>query len=273
MSKITHTLATIFVLTVGVGISTLGNVSRADEASDNVVAVVNGTELTKNEFAAYVSVRIGQHGRPDALDDNQRKALLEEYINRELIYQDALANGLDKLPGVAEEIENQRRNILASYSVRRVISKPPTDEALHDAYQKQYARTNKEYNAKHILVKTEDEAKAIIAALDNGEDFSKLAEEKSLDSSAKQGGDLGWFSLEQMVRPFSDATAVLKKGEYTKTPVHTEFGWHVIKLEDTRDVSPPPFDSVKKQLANMLQNQLISDYVGQLRDKAKIEIK
>ena len=257
----------------GVGISLLGNISKADEPVNDVVAVVNGSPLTQNGFESYISIRIGQHGRPDTLDENQRKALLEEYINRELIYQDALANGLDELPGVADEIENQRRNILASYSVRRIISKPPTDQALHDAYQKQFARTNKEYHAKHILVKTEDEAKEVITDLDNGADFSKLATEKSIDSSAQQGGDLGWFTLEQMVRPFSDATALLKKGEYTKTPVHTDFGWHVILLEDTRDVSPPPFDSVKDQLANMLQNQMISDYVDSLREKAKIEMK
>jgi len=273
MSNNKRTLTLIVVMMIGVGINIENNISKADDAGSNVVAVVNGSALTQNGFESYISIRIGQHGRPDTIDADQRKALLEEYINRELIYQDALAGGLDKLPGVADEIENQRRNILASYSVRRIISKPPSDQALHDAYQKQFARTNKEYNAKHILVKTEDEAKAVITALDNGEDFSKLAAEKSIDSSAQQGGDLGWFTLEQMVRPFSDATALLKKGGYTKTPVHTDFGWHVIELEDTRDVSPPPFDSVKDQLANKLQNQMISDYVTQLRDKAKIEMK
>lgn len=249
------------------------NVSHADEANaDNIIAVVNGTALKKNEFESYTSIRMGHQGRPDSLKDNQRNALLEEYINRELIYQDALANELDKIPGVAEEIENQRRNILASYSVRRMI-KSPSNQAMRDAYKEQYASTNKEYKAKHILVDSEEEARSIITALNNGEDFSKLAADKSLDVSGQQGGDLGWFSPEQMVKPFSDATVALKKGAYTKTPVHTEFGWHVIKLEDTREVGPPPFDAVREQLKNQLQNQMINDYVARLREKAEIEIK
>lgn len=264
------TIATVFFA----GIFAVNNICIADETNaEDVIAVVNGEKLTKNEFESYISIRIGQQHRPDTLNEGQRKALLDEFINRELIYQDAVANGLDKIPGVAEEIENQRHNILASYSVRRIISKPPTNEAMRNAYKEQYADKNTEYNAKHILVKTEDEAKAVIAALDNGEDFSKLAAEKSLDSSGKEGGDIGWFSLEQMVKPFGDAAAGLKKGEYTKVPVQTKFGWHVIKLENTREVGPPPFDTVRDELRNTLQNQMINDYVVQLRNDAKIDMK
>lgn len=268
-----RTFPVTIVLLFSIGITTANNIAIAEENTDNVIAVINGTALKKNELESYIAIRIGQQGRPDDLNENQRHALLEEYINRELIYQDALSNGLDKIPGVSEEIENQRRNILASYSVRRIISKPPTDEAMRNAYKEQYASANQEYNAKHILVKSEDEAKAIIAALDNGADFSKLAAEKSLDTSGEGKGDIGWFSLEQMVKPFSDATANLKKGEYSKTPVQTEFGWHVIKLENIREVNPPAFDTVREQLRNMLQDQAISDYVAQLRKNAKIEIK
>ena len=272
MSNKIRSLSLTLVMAIGAGIHLHYNVSWADDPSNNVVAVVNGSPLTENGFESYISIRIGQHGRPDTIDEDQRKALLEEYINRELIYQDALANSLDKLPGVADEIENQRRNILASYSVRRIISKPPTNEAMRNAYKEQYADKNTEYNAKHILVKTEDEAKAIITALNNGEDFSKLAAEKSLDSSGKEGGDIGWFSLEQMVKPFGDAAAGLKKGEYTKVPVQTRFGWHVIKLENTREVGPPPFDAVRDELRKALQNQMINNYVEQLRNDAKIEL-
>ena len=273
MSIFNRILSVAIVMMFCSGLYAVTNISRADEANaDNVIAVVNGTALKENEFESYVSIRMGHQGRPDSLNDNQRNALLEEYINRELIYQDALANDLDKLPGVAEEIENQRRNILASYSIRRII-KSPGNEAMRNAYKERYSSANKEYKAKHILVDSEEEAKAIIAALDNGEDFSKLAADKSLDVSGKKGGDLGWFSPEQMVKPFSDATAALEKGAYTKTPVHTDFGWHVIKLEDTREVGPPPFDAVREELKNQLQNQMINDYVAQLRDKAKIEMK
>jgi len=274
MSIISRTIPATITLVFCAGIYAVSSNCLAEETNaDNVIAVVNGTELTKNEFESYISIRIGQQHRPDTLNEAQRKALFDEFINRELIYQDALANELDKIPGVAEEIDNQRRNILASYSVRRIISKPPTNEAMRNAYKEQYSTTNKEYNAKHILVSSEDEAKDIIAALNNGEDFSKLAAEKSIDASGKDGGDIGWFSLGQMVKPFGDAAAELNKGEYTKVPVQTEFGWHVIKLENTREVGPPPFDSVRDQLRNTLQNQMINDYVEQLRGHAKIELK
>jgi len=274
MSIIKRSYIAVIILVSNIGIACMHNNSYAAEPdTDNVIAVVNGESLTRNEFLSYVSIRIGQQRRPDELNDDQRRALLQEFINRELIYQDALANKLDDIPGVAEEIENQRRNILASVNIRRIISKAPSNEAMRQAYDEQYAHTNKEYKAQHILVKTEDEAKEIITELDNGADFTKLASEKSLDASAKQGGDLGWFSLKQMVKPFGDAASALKKGDYTRTPVHTDFGWHVIKLEDTRDVTPPPFDAVRDQLKNMLQNQMISNYVEQLREKANIEFK
>jgi len=277
MSITTRTLFATTILVVSIGLYTFTHISHAEEAAakaeDNTVAIVNGVSLTKNEFESYVVMRTKQQNQPGSLNENQRKALLEEYINRELIYQDAIANQLDKVPGIAEEIENQRRNILASYSVRRIISQPPSNEAMRKAYQDQYSSITREYNAKHILVASENEAMEIIAILDKGGDFGKLAAEKSLDTSGQEGGDLGWFALDQMVKPFGDATAALKKGEYTKTPVQTEFGWHVIKLENIREVNPPEFDQVREQLRNILQNQMISDYVARLREKGKIEVK
>ena len=129
-----------------------------------------------------------------------------------------------------------------------------------------------EYKARHILVKTEDEAKNVIAQLDKGADFAKLAKEKSIGPSGKEGGDLGWFSPDNMVKPFADAAAALKVGTYSKTPVHTQFGWHVIKLEDTRPVSPPSFDELKNQLMNSWRNKMISAYLDRLRSEANVKI-
>ena len=133
--------------------------------------------------------------------------------------------------------------------------------------------TGKEYKARHILVKTEDEAKAVVKQLDDGSDFAKLAKEKSTGPSGKTGGDLGWFRPQQMVPPFSDAVAAMKKNTYTKKPVKTQFGWHVIKLEDLRDVQPPKFEDIKDQVKTIVQTKRVQKYVKSLRDKAKIDYK
>ena len=131
----------------------------------------------------------------------------------------------------------------------------------------------KEYKARHILTTTETEAQAVIAQLNKGANFATLAKEKSIDtSSAQNGGELGWFSPDQMVKPFADAVEKLKKGSYTQTPVHTQYGWHVILLQDVRAVQPPPFDEVKDQVRGIMQNRIIGEYIDGLRKKAKIQI-
>jgi len=130
-----------------------------------------------------------------------------------------------------------------------------------------------EYKARHILLSTEKEANDVIAELDKGADFANTATHKSVGPSAESGGDLGWFAPNQMVKPFSDAVSLLKKGEYSKKPVNTQFGWHVIKLEDTRKLPPPAFDEIKGQLQMRLQQQVIESYLENLRKKAKISMK
>ena len=157
---------------------------------------------------------------------------------------------------------------MASY----LKDRKPTDAELKAEYDTQVAAMPKmQYKARHILVKTKEEADAIIAELKKGAKFEKLAAEKSLDGSKTNGGDLGWFSPGNMVKPFADAVAGLKKGETTSTPVQSEFGWHVIRLDDTRETAPPSFDSVKDRLAQIVEAKKFKAYGDSLVKAAKVE--
>lgn len=250
------------------------DVESADSKANEVVAVVGGTSINNAAYEAYARQRA--QSRPPSGSPDERKATIDELINRELIYQEGVKKGLDKKPEIAAEIENQKRNILASATIRaHMESTKFSDEALRKEYETHIgAMTGKEYHARHILVKGEDEAKAIIARLDKGADFATLAKDKSQDpGSAKNGGDLSWFEPGQMVKPFGDAVKAMEKGTYTKTPVQSQFGWHIIKLEDTRDIKPPEFDKVKDNVRNILQSKEVETYLATLKGKAKIEIK
>jgi peptidyl-prolyl cis-trans isomerase C len=241
-------------------------------ADDDIIAIVNGTNITEWTLKRYAS----QRGLPtEAAKGQQRSALIEELINRELIYQDAVSIGIDRAPAIINEIEHQRINIIASSMLNRSSDRfAVSDEELKKEYEKRKPELGgKELKARHILLEKEADAKAVIAELDKGADFATLAGKKSTGPSAVNGGDLGWFSAEQMVKPFSEAAAKLKKGSYTKTPVKTQFGWHVILLEDTRSVNPPKFDEVKEQIRVGLQNKLIEAYISGLRGTAKIDRK
>ena len=148
-----------------------------------------------------------------------------------------------------------------------LLGKDPIKETeIKKVYKEKVAgANNQEFKARHILLKTEDEAKTVIAKLDTGTDFVELAKEKSTGPSAKSGGDLGWFAPGRMVPPFARAVAEMKKGNHSKTPVKTQFGWHVIKLEDSRKMESPKYDDVKKQIADSLNNQRVQEYVKKLR--------
>jgi peptidyl-prolyl cis-trans isomerase C len=169
--------------------------------------------------------------------------------------------------------ELSRRELLVNTYLQDFIKKNPVSEAATKAeYDKLKTQMgDKEYKARHILVATEAEAKDIIAQLGKGGNFDKIAKEKSSDPGSKdKGGDLGWFSPSGMVKPFSDATVGLKKGGVTQTPVQTQFGWHVIQLEDTRTAQPPAYDKVKDGLQKQLQQQKLEKVLTDLRAKAKV---
>ena len=243
-------------------------------ADTDSVATVNGKVITSEIFSMYGKKRIGVP--PDAnLPADKRQELIEELINRELIYQDALKNGLDKDDFVILQIQEQMQNILTRFQINKLLEdNPPSAKMLEEIYQSQIVDpASKEYKARHILLGEQDEANAIIIELNKGASFEKLAREKSIGPSASQGGDLGWFSPNQMVKSFSDAVAKLKPGQYTKRAVQTRFGWHVIKLEEANSVEPPPFKTVEAQVLKVAQNKIINDYIDGLKTKAKIVVK
>ena len=235
---------------------------------DKVLALVNGKPVTQEMLDVYRT----QRTRRSQGQDIDEQTALEELINVELMLQDAERKKLHQRPEVERELEWHRRGVLVSLDMREYLEQHPVTEAeLKAAYEaRKAAHAGKEYHARHILVKTEDEAKAIIAELGKGADFAELAKQKSTGPTGKNGGDLGWFSPDQMVPEFAAAVQKLGKGEISREPVKTQFGWHV---EDLREVPPPDFESMKPELRARLQNARIDAFLKGLREKAKIEIK
>ena len=242
----------------------------AKDAKDEgeVLAVVNGRPITRAMLEAYGMERRSPTGGP-----LPEKRLLDELIAQELLVQQAEKAGLAQRPEVRRRLELQRRNVLAMTMLREEIGRQPvTDKELRKLYDELVAKQpRKEYKARHILVKDEKTARELIARLDKGADFAELARKHSIGPSGKQGGELGWFSPSQMVKPFADAVAALEKGAYTKTPVQTRFGWHVVQLEDVRELPAPEFEQVKDRLREALQRRRVQQYLERLVQEAKIE--
>ena len=245
----------------------------AAPAAGPLVATVNGAAITEAMLDAYSLNRVKKPAKE--LDAEQRQALVGELVNQELILQDAAKRGMDADPAIAVQVENARRVTLATLVMHRVLEEQAIgDDVIKAEYEQRIAEGGgSEYKARHILVADEDAAKAIIAELDGGADFAELAKTKSTGPSGKDGGDLGWFSAGQMVQPFSDAVAALDNGTYTKAPVQTQFGWHVILRENSRELSPPPFEEVKERVRSYLKNRQLQDYVQGLHAQAQIELK
>lgn len=240
-------------------------------AQDKSAALVNGVSIPQARLDMRVKAATAQ-GQPDSPD--LRKAVREDLINLEVLAQEAAKTGVDKNPDVVQQMELAKQSVLAGAYVQDYAKNHPiSEDQLKQEYDKLKANLGKnEYKARHILVDTEDEAKAIIAQLNKKGNFEKIAKAKSKDAgSAAKGGDLDWAVPSNFVPPFANAMTSLKKGTYTKEPVHTQFGWHVIKLDDVRDLNVPPFEQVKPQIQQRLQQQAIQGLITDLRAKAKIE--
>ena len=237
-----------------------------------VVATVNNSPITQDVLDVYASQRKAQGGNNEQA--NSEEAVLDELISLELMRQDAVNKGLNTQAVVIAALDQQTRTALAGAAIKDFMaSNPVSDEAARALYDEQIGVAGKEYNARHILVADEETANGVIELLDSGSDFSELAKEKSTGPSGPSGGKLGWFGADQMVKPFSEATAALEKGTYTKTPVQTQFGWHVIILDDTRESTPPPFDDVKDRIKLLLANQQLQQYIESMKSSASIDIK
>jgi len=244
----------------------------ADAAAKKPVATLNGKAITQGEFDAFVKQVSGRTSAD--LDAEQKKRALDSLISLRVLAAQAEKDGLNKKPELAAEIELTRLNILQQALAEKYLEgKTPTDQELKAEYDAQVAQMSRnEYRARHILVPTEIAATQIIERLKKGERFEVLAKD-SLDSSRERGGDLGWFSPSSMVKPFADAVMALKKGETIAKPVQTQFGWHVIRLDDVREVQPPPFEQVKPQLTQVVMAKKFRAYGDELAKAAKVEKK
>lgn len=247
--------------------------AAAPAVTEAAVATVNGTAISNRRVDMIVKqgASAGQPDTPEA-----RKTIIEQLTMQILVAEEAVKKGLDRLPEVSEQIDLVRLSVLANAYVQDFIkNNPVSDEMLKAEYDRMKATvTGSEYKARHILVETEAEASAIIAKLkkDSGS-FEKLAKEKSQDTGSKaRGGDLGWFDVSAMVPEFSNAISKLEKGSFTREPVQTQYGYHVILLEDSRPIEAPPLDELKADLAQHLQQQNLKKQLDDLKAKAKIEI-
>jgi peptidyl-prolyl cis-trans isomerase C len=242
----------------------------AQAADDKAAALVNGVSIPQ----ARVDMRVkaaAQQGQPDSPE--LRKAVRDDLVNLEVITQAAVKSGLDKQAEIAQQLELARQSVLAGAYVQDYAkSHPITDDVLKQEYEALKKRVgNKEYKLSHILVETEDEAKKVEAELKKGAKFAKVAKSKTKDPGSKDnGGDLGWAVPSNFVQPFGEAVLTLSKGQVS-APVQTQYGWHVIKLEDTRELKVPSFDEVKPNIEKRLQQQAIQKAIEDLRGKAKIE--
>ncbi|MBF0220279.1 MAG: peptidylprolyl isomerase [Gammaproteobacteria bacterium] len=237
--------------------------------SDKKLAAVNGQAITQAQLEQFMLTNYAAAKQKPSEAD-----AMEEMIRHRLLLQDAEKKSLAKDPKFVEQMEELRSRLLVSFTLTKYLA----DNAVSDAdIAKEYEKRRpemirSEYKASHILVATEDEAKGVIAKLGGGADFATLAAELSTDPGSKDNaGDLGWFSAQQMVKPFSDAVVAMSDGALSKTPVQSQFGWHVIKREAERKSEPPTLEMLKGQLRQLLQQQQINDYLDALAAAGKIE--
>ena len=233
--------------------------------------VVNGVTIPPSRFEA-MNKELSAQGQPD--NPERQQAIKEELVNREVLAQAASKRGLDKSADIAAQMEMARQAVLVrALFESEVKAHPITDDMLKAQYEqfKGSMGTN-EYKVRHILVENEADAKAVIADLNKGGDFAKIAKDKSKDPGSKDtGGDLDWGPSVRYVKPFADAVQATPKGQMTPQPVKTDFGYHVIKVDDVRPLKVPSFDEVKEQFRQRAQQQQIQKFVMDLRKTAKVE--
>lgn len=234
------------------------------------IATVNGKALPKSEFELYVTSLTRQSGRE--VTPEQRQQMIDQFINLHLAAEQAEKAGADKEQKVADQLSLARVQVLADAGLQKYLEAHPVqDSELRPEYDAQVAALPREYHARHILVDDQAAAEAITKELKGGADFAKLAAKRSKDSSSKSGGDLGWFTLDTMVKPFADAVKAMQPGQLSEQPVHSQFGWHVIKLEESRATSAPPFDEVKDRVKMLVQRKKLQAHMDELRKGAQVE--
>jgi peptidyl-prolyl cis-trans isomerase C len=264
-------LAVTFAALAALGACQPRTAATPGEASPPV-AKVNGVPISRNLYEFYVKGMTGGKA-PAELTQQQRNLALDFLIRARLVGEEADREGIDKSGDTVYLLELTRLNVLQSAVQERYLKdRKPTEQELRAEYETQIASMPKtEYHARHILVATEPFAQKIVERLEKGEKFEALAKSESMDSSKNNGGDLGWFTTDRMLPEFSGAVIALKPGEYTHKPVQTQFGWHVIQLLDTREVTPPPYDQVRQRLEQVVEAKKFRQYTDELMRNAKIE--
>ena len=257
-------LKSILLATVA-SLALSGAAAAQDADADTVIATVNGTEITLGQLI------IARAQLPQQYQQLPADILFDGLVEQ-LIQQELLANSVTEEPKrVAMALQLERRSLLAGEAIEVISNEAITDEALTALYDSRFgsAEPEAEFNASHILVETEEEALAVIARLDDGADFATTAQEVSTGPSGPSGGELGWFSMGMMVAEFEAAVAELEVGAIS-APVQTQFGWHVIKLNDTRDTPIPELDAVRQELVSEIQEQAVTEALESLTESAEI---
>ncbi len=261
------------VLLAGCGKSNVPADGKKAAEPNPVLATVNGKPITQSMFDLYIDTLQRQSGRE--IPPEHRAELLDQFINMQLAAEAAEKAGVTNQQKTKDQIALARMNVLVDAHLQKYMAEHPVkDDELKPEYDARVAEMPKEYRARHILVEDKATADQIIKDLAAGGDFAKIAQAKSTDKgSAAKGGDLDWFGLDSMVKPFSDAVSKLEKGKYTQEPVQSQFGWHVIRLEDVRSGEAPAFNDVKEQVRNLVQRKHLQEYLAELRKNAKVEKK
>ncbi len=241
-------------------------------AAPQPVAVVNGKPIAAHRLDDIVA-QLASQGRPDTPE--LRSAIRDQLIIREIFAQEAENKGLARSPEVTRQLEQMREDLLIRALIQDHLAnvEPVTDDDVSREYQRAHgsAGGEKEYRARHILVDKEEEARQIIAQLRKGEKFEALARRSRDVGSAQQGGDLDWATADTYVKEFSEAMVALQKGRFTDKPVRTQFGFHIIRLDDVRTVTPPPLAQVAQQIRQDLERARIERLQQSLRAKAKVQ--
>ena len=226
---------------------------------------------TNAAFEAFVQAAARKSAAE--LTPDELKEAVNQYIGMQVAAKEAGKKGIDKQPDVKGTLQMGRANVLSDALLREYLKDNPISDAdIQAEYDTQVKATPPEFKARHILVDDKALADAIIQKLQAGGDFAALAKQYSKDSTAANGGDLGWFNAQTMVKPFSEAVAKLEKGKFSTAPVQTQFGWHVILLDDTRTPTLPPFDQVKDRVKQLVQRKKVAAHLLELRTASGIDV-
>lgn len=265
-TKLLGTAAIMLCMTGAVYADAAKPAAKTDLNADTVVATVNGQTITLGQM---ITVRASLPAQYQSLpDETLFNGILDQLVQQTALAQEGAKNKTKK-DDIALEVD--RRSYFAGAVLDKIAKDAASDAAVQKAYDEKYAKVDPglEYHAAHIIVPTEDEAKAVKADIDAGKDFAQEAKDKSQDGAAANGGDLGWFTSDKMVKPFADAVAKMKPGEVAG-PIQTEYGWHVIKLIEERPAKAPTLDEVRDEISGDLSQQAVQDAVTKAVSDAKV---